>query len=92
MNWLGHADGVGYLNLTLVGDPRSHDVLRGVARHVGAAAVDLGGVLTEKGLLVRRSIGVGSCRRAGRVFFGGPRRGGRALREVGMRTLEKKIG
>ena len=44
-NRLGHADGVGYLNLTLVGDPRSHDVLRGVARHVGAAAVDLGGVL-----------------------------------------------
>ena len=42
------ADGVGELQLAAAREPRRHDVLRHVARHVGAGAVDLGRVLAAE--------------------------------------------
>src|SRR2546427_4634849 len=40
-----HPDGVGDLDGAAVGEARSHDVLRDVARRVGTGAIHLGGVL-----------------------------------------------
>ena len=42
---LVHADGVGHLYLAAVGEAGGDDVLGGVARVVGGAAIDLGGIL-----------------------------------------------
>ena len=45
---LGDADGVGQLDFDLVGQAGGDEVLGDVAGHVGAGAVDLGGVLPRK--------------------------------------------
>ncbi len=46
---LGHADGVGHLNLATIGEAGGDDVLRHVAAGVGGRAVDLGRVLAGEG-------------------------------------------
>ena len=42
----GHTDGIGKLNLTLVGKAGGNDVLRRIAGRIGRGAVHLGAVLT----------------------------------------------
>src|SRR5690606_4388569 len=44
-----HADGVGELDLELVGETRGHDVLGRVPGGIGRGTVDLGGVLAGEG-------------------------------------------
>jgi hypothetical protein len=46
---LGHADGVGELDLAAIGEAGGDDVLGDVAGHVGGGAVDLGRVLAREG-------------------------------------------
>src|SRR5688572_16669719 len=45
---LGHADGVADLDLGLLREARRHDLLGDVAAEVGAAAIDLRGVLAAE--------------------------------------------
>jgi hypothetical protein len=52
---LGHADGVGHLDLALLGQAGGDDVLGHVARGVGGAAVDLARVLAAEGAAAVRA-------------------------------------
>ena len=45
---MGHADGVGQLNLAAPGQAGGHDVLGHVPGHIGGGAVHLGGVLARR--------------------------------------------
>ena len=57
---VGHADGVGQLNLALAAQAGGHQVLGDVAGHVGGGAVHLGGVLAgEAAAAVGRGAAIG---------------------------------
>ena len=58
---LGNADRIGQLNLRLVGETRSHDVLGDVASHVGSRAVNLGRILAREraaAVTARATVGI----------------------------------